>query len=142
MDPKKVAILGHSNGGQLVIHAGARLDGEQLPAAIIAVSPHEKGWSGNKYKGALLEVSVKAAKVPLTILRPANSPNVHSTQALGKVAAHERKRFMTAVLPPMPIPAGEDNPDDYVHVKYVQDHAQVTKWAMSARRFMKIYGVD
>jgi hypothetical protein len=141
VDPDKVAIIGHSAGGQVVLHAGADLTGRERPQAVISISPHEKGWSHNEYNQGQLKTSVENAKVPFTIFRPANAPNLNSTRVLGRVAADHRKKFVTEVFLPMTIPPDEDDPDGWVHSHFVSELETVYQWAPVARHFMAIFGV-
>jgi dienelactone hydrolase len=141
VDPEKVAAMGHSNGGQVVLYAGADLRGVEAPEAIVATSPHEQGWDNNAYKIELLKRAVEKARVPFTIFRPANAPNLNSTRVLGRIAADRRKKFVTEVFLPLDIPEDEDDPDSWVHNYFIHGFDAVIQWAPVARHFMAIFGV-
>jgi hypothetical protein len=124
-----------------VLHAGPDLTGRERPQAVISISPHEKGWSHNEYNQGQLKTSVENAKVPFTIFRPANAPNLNSTRVLGRIAADRRKKFVTEVFLPLDIPEDEDDPDSWVHNYFIHGFDAVIQWAPVARHFMAIFGV-
>ena len=137
--PDQVAMIGHSGGGQLALHSAAALEGVRRPNVAIAVSPREKGWTDEGTKTDQLKDSVRDATVPIAIYRASNSPNVHSTRVLGKIAANRHKRVLTQIIPPVDIPPDKD--PIWVHSGVVNQLVPIQQWGESARAFMAAYGI-
>jgi len=139
VDPDKIALIGHSNGGKVSIFSARLLPAAQRPAAVVTLSLDEKGWGHDEVTEAALFDAVANLPVPIALFQPANALNVESTRQFGWTLAVNRKRYLAQIFPALTLPA--DDPDLEVHEAFPSLEESVNRWGPVARMFLAIYGL-
>jgi pimeloyl-ACP methyl ester carboxylesterase len=159
LDPGRVALLGHSYGGAVVLFSGAAF-GEAV-RAVIDVSGAELSWSndersGNPWRERMAD-AVDKRKAPLFLLQPANGKSVEPTLVLARQAARSGDSPFMAGLYPAILPDKDEcgdawNKDDdcaakgkltakAIHSRFIGDSDQITIWGPAALGFLRRNGV-
>lgn len=157
VDVERVAVMGHSNGGQLTIYASAA---PVKAKAALDLSGLELAWDDGEPSAPKQEAAAKAVRdrrLPIFFAQPANARSVGPTLTLSNAAGSSGNHEMQAGLFPAVEPkAGEcganwQSDDDCagtgrlgisaIHNRFAQSDSEVRKWGPAALAFFALYGV-
>jgi len=96
VDPKRIAVAGHSFGGQLTLLEAER---DYVPRAAVAFSPAAGSWEGNPELRERLLAAVAKAKAPILFLQTENDYSLAANKALSEQMARLSKRHVRKVYP-------------------------------------------
>ncbi|HLK39021.1 MAG TPA: prolyl oligopeptidase family serine peptidase [Polyangiaceae bacterium] len=133
VDPKRMAIAGHSYGGIMTLLTNATALGQ---AAAIDLCGDSESWGSTDNETALL-AAVDAAKSPIFFAQPLNDVHTDPTIVYSHQAGTDGQMFQAAIYPPVPNAA---SPED-AHVRFVGDAAEVALWGPGAVDFLHRYGM-
>jgi dienelactone hydrolase len=148
VDPKQVALMGHSFGGIVTTFANAKDFGQQVAIDFAGAS---QSWEGNPDARKEMKEAVKNAVAPLFFFEPLNDKSIEPTIELAKVAGASCRQFQSALFPAVDV----DKDGSLTHADYsnkvdadgdtVRDtaHGKSTKqthvWGPAVHEFMQRY---
>lgn len=137
-DPARIAVLGQSYGGSLVIMANAESGGVNDHAVAVSVSGAELSWGpDDPFWEAYLKPAVADARRPIYFLQPMNGCSLEPTRVLSRVALDSDRVFAAAIFPKAPwSPGGDSSECRQAHGTFVLDLDQVRSWGPSVIDFL------
>lgn len=96
VDPSRVAVYGHSQGGMLSILAAARNTGIQ---AIVASAPGAVNWASGPELREMLRTAAKSARAPVFFLQAANDHDLTPTEQLAQEMERAQKPHVRKIYP-------------------------------------------
>lgn len=137
-DPRRIAVVGHSFGGSLVLMANTSTSGAEGQAVTVSVSGAELSWDQNPFWETYLRDAVADAQRPIYFLQPKNGRSLGPTRILSRVAIDHEYRFEAAVFAPAPWdPADEDPEYLQAHGNFITVLDQVRSWGPSVIDFLE-----
>ena len=98
VDARRIAVAGHSFGGQLTLYAAAR---EPRIRAAIAFSPAAAFWERSAESRASLLTEVGQLRVPLMLIQTENDYSLKSTQAIADELSRLSQPYVRKIYPPV-----------------------------------------
>ena len=141
-DLRRVALVGHSFGGSLIVFANAELKEHNVA---INISGAELSWNNNPHwKTVLSETMNKAQQRPIYFLQPANARTLAPSEVLYSIAVARKYRAQAKVFPAAPCfrdpcDASEEPEFRQAHSTFVRRRDQVELWAPSVIEFINRY---
>ncbi|HUQ32219.1 MAG TPA: hypothetical protein VM095_08860 [Pyrinomonadaceae bacterium] len=151
-DPTRIAILGHSFGGALMVFANAR---SGLHNVAIDVSGAELSWGdAEPYWESELKAAIGDARRPIYFLQPKNGKSLAPTKVLFGESINRENRAQGSIFPPatwdsvcFPHNAncwdaekGEIKPESkQAHSSFIGNRDQVELWGPSVIEFINRY---
>jgi len=126
IDPTRVAMAGHSFGGQLTLLAAAR---DPTLRAAVAFAAAAASWSRSAEVRRSLGAAVRAARCPILLVQWSNDFSTEPSTVLGKELAGNGSRPRVAVYPPL----GSGPADGHDGVYLDVSRWRRTCWASSTR---------
>jgi dienelactone hydrolase len=156
IDPDRIAIMGHSFGGSLVLFANALPLGH---TATIDISGAALSWPtddapGNPEWKPKLKKAVEDAETPIFFLQPKNEvppgSSTEPTQYLSGIAMKRLERTQAALFPKTCIEPGliDDETGDpmpeglQAHSNFITLDKMVANWGPAVDAFLKLYWPD
>jgi carboxymethylenebutenolidase len=133
VDPKRMAIMGHSYGGIMTLLTNTCRLG-QLVAIDLCGDSESWGNAGNE---AALLAAVDGAQSPIFFAQPQNDVHTDPTAVYSHQAAIDKQMFQAAIYPPVPDAASPEA----AHTRFVGDAPEVAQWGTGALDFMHRYGM-
>ncbi|HEV8366545.1 MAG TPA: alpha/beta fold hydrolase [Pyrinomonadaceae bacterium] len=101
-DPTRIAIMGHSYGGALMVFTNAQLSNYHNVA--IDISGGELSWenSDEPFWKSELKPAARDAKRPMYFLQPKNGVSLEPTKVLFSEEVDQRFRVQASIFPPAP----------------------------------------
>lgn len=127
IDPKHIAIVGHSFGGQLTLLAAKR---DNTLRAVVTFGAAANSWQGSPDLRALLLTAVSNTKAPVMLVHAAND---YDTSA-GRDLAAERERLHTPVLLKIYPPVGATSDDGHNFI-----YSSISIWEDEVFDFLNTY---
>lgn len=155
-DADRIAILGHSYGGALMVFANAQLSSHNVA---IDISGGELSWdnSDEPFWESELKPAARDAKRPMYFLQPKNGVSLEPTRVLFGESVGERFRVQASIFPPAPwdnVCVNEtsncwDLEKDVIlsearqaHSTFILDKGQVELWGPSVIDFINRYPLN
>jgi len=152
-DPTRIAIVGHSFGGSLVVFANARIPEGIGQSVVVDISGAELSWGpGRPFWESELSCAMSGQRRPIYFLQPRNGRTLEPTRTLFPLAIDHGYRSQAAIFAPAPwdpvcahheascwdASAGEVKPEwKQAHGSFVRDKAQVEEWGPSVIEFIE-----
>lgn len=127
VDPTRIALVGHSFGGQLAILANER-DG--TPRAVVAFAAAANSWENSPQLRERLVASVRAARAPVMLIHAQNDFSI----APGKVLASELGRVNKPHVLKIYPAAGSSEEEGHNFI-----YTQVSVWEADVFNFLDSY---
>lgn len=141
-DPKRIALVGHSYGGSLMIFANAELKNHNVA---IDISGAELSWNSNPHWQSVLSATMNDVQQrPIYFLQPKNGVTLTPTKTLFGIAIDRGYRSQAAIFPPapcskVPCDTSEDSEASQAHSTFVKNKDQVELWGPSVIEFINRY---
>jgi dienelactone hydrolase len=133
VDPKKMAIMGHSYGGIMTVLVNATSLGQ---AAAIDLCGDSESWGNPDIESAIL-AAIDAAQSPVFFAQPQNDVHTDPTIVFSNRAGTDEQMFQAAIYPPVPNAASAQD----AHSRFVGDPSEVAQWGPAAVDFLHRYGM-
>ncbi len=133
VDPRRMAIVGHSYGGIMTLLTNADALGQ---VAAVDLCGDSESWGAADIESALL-AAVDAAKSPIFFAQPQNDVHTDPTIVFSNRAGTGGQMFQAVIYPPVP---NAVSPED-AHSRFVSDTAEVALWGGGAVDFRRRYGM-
>jgi len=98
IDPKRIAIVGHSFGGQLTLLAAER---DNAIAAAITISAAAGSWGRSPELRERLLTAVDKASAPIMLIQAANDYSTAPSYALADELERRHKPHLLKIYPPV-----------------------------------------
>lgn len=143
-DSKRIAIVGHSYGGSLMVFANAELKNHNVA---INISGAELSWNSNPHWKTVLSATMNDVQQrPIYFLQPKNGVTLMSTKTLFGIAVDKEYRSQAAIFPPAPCvkdpcDTSVDSEARQAHSTFVRNKDQVELWGPSVIEFINRYAL-
>lgn len=124
VDVHRIAVTGHSFGGQLTLLLAAR---DKTVRAAIAFAPAANSWGGSPELRERLLATVDNLTAPVMLLQAANDYSLASTQAMAEELSRLSKPYLRKVYPP----TGETANDGHNFL-----YTDVARWEPDVFKFL------
>lgn len=127
IDPHRIAVIGHSFGGQLALLAAER---DITLRAAVAFGAAAASWEGSPEIRDLLLTSVRKTTVPVMLVHAANDYSTAPGKALDSELAGLNKRHLLRIYPPL----GKTSDDGHMLV-----YTDIAEWEADVFGFLDQY---
>lgn len=124
VDSHRIAVSGHSFGGQLTLLAAAR---DSTVRAVVAFAPAANSWNGSSELRERLLASVRTLTAPVMLLQAENDYSLAPTQAMADELSRLSKPYVRKVYPPV----GETSNDGHNFL-----FTDIPRWERDVLRFL------
>jgi pimeloyl-ACP methyl ester carboxylesterase len=133
VDPKRMALMGHSYGGIMTLLTNATALGQ---VAAVDLCGDSESWGAADIESTLL-AAVDGAQAPIFFAQPQNDVHTEPTVVYSGRAGTDGHLYQATIYPPVP---NASSPED-AHSRFVADAPEVAQWASGALDFLRLYGM-
>lgn len=124
VDPHRIAVAGHSFGGQLTLLVAAR---DSTIRAAVAFAPAAGSWEGSPELRERLLATVRKLTAPVLFLQAANDYSLAPSQVMADELARLSKPYLRKIYPPI----GQTASDGHNFL-----YTDVTRWEADVFKFL------